>query len=101
MSLLDNDAIRQVTSLPYVIGEEVPPSLGVMEVIDARAGDLKITWDPAKPAEVDAAFETFDALTKKGYAAFALEENGQKGEKLSSFNVNARRIVFVAPVMGG
>jgi hypothetical protein len=106
MSLLNNDDIRKITSLPYHIGAEAPEvdpaTSGMMEIIDSRAGDLKIIWDRSKPAEVDAAMETFEALRAQGYTAFLVKDkDGKQGDKVTSFDPNAERLIFIAPLAGG
>lgn len=106
MSLLNNDDIRKITSLPYHIGAEAPEvdpaTSGMMEIIDSRAGDLKIIWDRNKTTEVDAARSTFDALRAQGYTAFLVKDkDGKQGDKVTSFDPNAERLIFIAPLAGG
>lgn len=64
-------------------------------------GDTKIEWDPTKKDEVEQAKKTFQELTKKGYLAFRLCEEGNRGEQLDKFDKEAERIILVTPMAGG
>lgn len=71
-----------------------------MSVIN-KSGDVKVTWDPAVPAEVDIAREAFNAHKKKGHAMFRVKGLGGQGEKMTEFDPQAERILVVPPVAGG
>lgn len=105
MSLLDNDVIKTITSLPYAMDLPEnfdPTTMGQMVVLDRRAGDLKIIWDRTKPDEVENAKSTFDNLKKKGYAAFQVKDkDGNKGDVVREFDPNIERLIFIAPMAGG
>ncbi len=106
-SLLKDDYVKSVTTLPFYKGDNKPEGfdpkvMSVFEVIDHRAGDVKIMWDRTKTDEVEAAQATFDKLIKKGYAAFLVKDNdGNKGEKITKFDAKAERIIMVSPMAGG
>ena len=64
-------------------------------------GDTKIEWDTDNKDEVKQAERTFKELTKKGYKAFEMCEEGNKGEEMEEFDKEAERIIFVPPMAGG
>lgn len=74
--------------------------IGEMAIMDL-SGDTKVTWDHSKPEEVDAARATFDALRKKGYAAFSVSKDGSKGEQIRTFDPAAERIILAPALVGG
>jgi hypothetical protein len=66
------------------------------------AGDTTISWHSDRSDEVDAARATFEKLTAKGYTAFRSGgKEGQKGEKLKTFDPEAERIILVPRIAGG
>ena len=73
---------------------------GVLEVLD-HTGDTKIEWNPRVQAEVDVAKSTFDSLKAKGYLAYKLDRNGERGEVIRSFDAQAERIVMNPQMQGG
>lgn len=72
----------------------------VMSVMGLE-GDTKTIWDKDKPDEVDAAKIQFDALKKKGYLAFKVDDKGEKGELMREFDPNAQKVIMSPPVIGG
>lgn len=67
-----------------------------------KEGDTKHIWDKSKPAEVEAARDLFNSLTKKGYTAYSVAgEKGDKDKQIREFDPNAERIIFVPPVQAG
>jgi hypothetical protein len=73
---------------------------GEMSILD-RTGDMKVTWDPANPAEVEMARAQFEAAKAKGYAAYTLGEGGATGEVIKKFDPSARRIILRPQMVGG
>lgn len=71
-----------------------------LRVID-HTGDSKLVWDADKDAEVQAAREMYDGLKKKGYAAFGVKKDGEKGKILTEFDPEAEKIIMVPPARGG
>ena len=65
------------------------------------SGDTKIIWDSDNEDEVENAKETFNKLTKKGYAAFSVSKKGDKDEIIKKFDPNAEKIILVPPMAGG
>lgn len=75
--------------------------MGELAVLDGT-GDTKHIWDADKDDEVDAMRTLFDTLKKKGYAIFRVEgKNGEKGEKMKSFDPAAGKMIAVPPIAGG
>ncbi len=64
-------------------------------------GDQKIIWDAGKDIEVEAARDTFDKLTKKGYKAFKVAKKGEAGEMITKFDPALEKIILAAPISGG
>jgi len=64
-------------------------------------GDSKTVWDPKIEDEVEAAENTFDELTEKGYSAFDVKAGGRKGRRMDKFDPEAGKIIMVAPIKGG
>jgi hypothetical protein len=73
---------------------------GQMSVL-GKEGDTKVIWDSDQQAEVDAARAQFDALKKKGYAAFNVKKDGEKGSVMKEFDPDAEKIIMALPVVGG
>lgn len=70
------------------------------EVID-RTGDSKKIWDPNQPVEVEDAERSFTDLTSKGYRAFRVDSDGEKGELMTKFDASAGRVIMVPQMQGG
>lgn len=66
-----------------------------------KTGDTKIIWNPNNTDEVANAKRTFDDLRKKGYVAFSVEKNGDKGTEISTFDPNAEKLILCPPLRGG
>ncbi len=67
-----------------------------------HTGDVKVTWDPAIPAEVDHARKQFNDAKAKGFAGFEMTSDGKKGANhVREFNPQAGRIVMAPPMQGG
>lgn len=73
---------------------------GVMCEMNA-SGDTKVIWDKDSPEEVAAARTTFNSLKAKGFAAFSVKKDGEKGTKISEFDPNAEKIILVPQIAGG
>src|ERR671918_76381 len=89
------------TSFDATFGE-LPEGRHAIAII-GQSGDTKVTWDPARPAEVEAARRQFDELTggKHRYRAFRITDGDGRGEQMEQFDPNARRILLVPPMQGG
>lgn len=64
-------------------------------------GDTKIIWDAEKRAEVEAAEEAFKKLKKKGYLAYSVKRDGEKGQVITEFDPSAEKIILAPPIAGG
>ena len=75
--------------------------MGEMSVMN-RKGDTKTIWNPENKDEVKAAQAQFDDLVKKKkFAAFRVDSDGDKGERITRFDKDAGKIIFVPPMAGG
>lgn len=75
--------------------------MGVMAVMDATAGDVKVIWDPENEDEVAAVQQQFDELRAKGFLAYRVAERGRKGVQLREFDPNAESLILAPPLVGG
>lgn len=66
-----------------------------------REGDLKTVWDPEKPDEVAGAKAQFTAMLAKGYHAYAVKKNGDKGERITEFDPESAKIILAPQMRGG
>ena len=73
----------------------------VMRVMDPKAGDLKVAWDPENTDETDHARKTFDDMRAKGFVAYAVDRKGKKSEVVSAFDPEAEALILTPPVRGG
>jgi hypothetical protein len=71
-----------------------------LHVMD-RTGDTKMQWSPDNPDEVQVAKNTFDKLKKKGYLAYTVRNDGEKGEVIREFDKTAGRIIMAPQLVGG
>jgi hypothetical protein len=72
-----------------------------MEILDPT-GHVTVRWDPDDKAEVATARQTFDEMTKKGYQAFRRgEKKGERGERLTTFDPKAKRVLLFPQLQGG
>lgn len=64
-------------------------------------GDLKTMWDSDNADEVEIARKQFTDLKKKGYLAFKVKKDGDKGEMTDTFDPLAEKLIMAPPVRGG
>lgn len=74
--------------------------MGEMRIISGE-GDTKMLWDPANEDEVAAAEEQFDRLIDKGFKAYRVKKDGEKGKKIKKFDEDAGKIILVPRMVGG
>lgn len=67
----------------------------------APEGDLKTVWDSEQPEEVRAARAQYDSLKAKGYLAFKVKKDGEKGDLIKEFDPEAEKIIMTPPLRGG
>jgi hypothetical protein len=75
-------------------------SQGELSILD-HTGDTKLIWDSNNGDEVSNARETFDKLRKKGFIAYAVKKDGEKGEVLTKFDPTVEKIIMCAAMAGG
>lgn len=71
-----------------------------MEVMDPT-GHTSISWDADVDIEVSIARSAFDEAIKKGYQAFRVRGEDQKGERLTAFDPEAEKILLIPQLKGG
>lgn len=64
-------------------------------------GDSKLMWNSDVAVEVDAAKKMFDDLRGKGYLAFTVKKDGDKGTQITAFDKFAEKIIMAPPLRGG
>lgn len=74
--------------------------MSIMHVMD-RTGDTKVIWSADNPDEVENAKATFDRLKGKGFLAYTVREDGEKGEVIRKFDKTAERIIMAPQLVGG
>lgn len=74
--------------------------MGELRIL-GREGDTKVIWDPSNDDEVEAAEEQFDSLLDKGFLAFSVKKNGEKGKQIRDFDPEAGKVILIPPVVGG
>lgn len=65
------------------------------------AGDHRALWDPSRPDEVAAARSAFDRLRGKGYLAYKVDKQGERGKQISEFDPAAGKLILAPPMQGG
>ena len=64
-------------------------------------GDTKVIWDSENDDEVEAAEAQFDTLIDKGFLAYKVKKDGDKGSKIKKFDSEAGKIIMSPPMQGG
>lgn len=75
--------------------------MGTLAILDKRAGDITVGWDPNSPDEIENAQATFDDLTKKGHLAYVMTKDGKKGIQIKKFDPKHERIILAPALQGG
>jgi len=73
---------------------------GEMSVLGTE-GDTKVIWDSENEDEVENAKKTFNDLKKKGYSAFSVKKNGEKGSRLDKFDSEEEKMILAPALQGG
>jgi len=73
---------------------------GTMKILDAT-GHTTTAWDPAIPAEVEAARAHFNLMTGKGYQAFRVGARGQQSTRMDTFDPSAEQMILAPRLSGG
>lgn len=71
-----------------------------MEVMDPT-GHTSISWDADVEIEVSIARSAFDEAIKKGYQAFEVRGDDQKGARMHTFDPGAEKILLIPQLKGG
>ena len=74
--------------------------MGEMRWLD-ETGDTKLMWDPENEDEVEAAEQQFNKLIKKGFKAFSVKKDGEKGKEIKTFDSDAGKIIMTPGLVGG
>lgn len=90
----------EMTSKQMTAVAKVATAVCQMLVMD-RTGHSSITWDPNTPIEVETARASFDTLIEEGYRAFRIEGDDNQGERMTTFDPRAGKIMMVAHLVGG
>jgi hypothetical protein len=61
-----------------------------------QEGDIKYTWDPNNPEEVEAARSHFNDLKAKGFLIFKMKR-WSRNEQVEDFDPRQGRLMFQAP----
>lgn len=85
-----------------VVTEETVAGIvdGVIMVLDG-SGDSRFMWSKDNPDEISAAKKTFKRLKEKGYLAYTVRANGDKGEVIQEFDPTAEKIIMAPQLVGG
>jgi hypothetical protein len=62
---------------------------------------LKLTWSADNREEVATARRMFDEQRKKGWIAYTVKRNGEKGSVIREFDPDAEMIIMSEPLVGG
>ena len=67
-----------------------------------KEGDTKLLWNKKNKDEVENARRTFDKFVKeKRFVAFSISKMGRKSKKVTEFDPNIQKLIFVPPIAGG
>lgn len=81
--------------------DEVDPARhGTLEVLTG-GGDVKKLWDRNNADEVADARRSFEELTGKGFAAFAVAKGGGREGRMTAFDPAAEGYILVPQIRGG
>lgn len=71
-----------------------------MQIMDPT-GHTTVNWDPNNTEEVATAKLTFEQLTGNGYYAFRLSNHGGRGERITTFDPQAKQMILAPQLVGG
>ena len=99
--------VLQVEGIMSALTTESPEDIAALEAgkhvlcIMDRTGDTRIMWDPHRPDEVATAKSAFDEAIKRGMRAYAVDEEGQKGEQIKKWDATKGKIIMAPALVGG
>ena len=80
--------------------ENLPDDIGCFAQMGSE-GDIKYTWNPKNPEEVQAARDHFNDLKARGYLIFKIQRRKnfrpRASDRVESFQPNQKGLVFRAP----
>lgn len=79
---------------------EVAANTGMLSVMGTD-GDSRIMWNRDNRDEVEAARAHFNKLRDKGYIAWTVKGDSNKGNQIHEFDANLERIIMSPRVVGG
>jgi hypothetical protein len=71
-----------------------------MQIMDPT-GHTTVAWEQGDTAEVEVARTTFDEMTRKGYQAFRVGKNGERGTRMTAFDPAAEEMLLIPQLVGG
>lgn len=74
--------------------------MGQLRIMDGQ-GDTKLIWDADNDDEVANARRTFDDLLAKGFTAYDVKNDADKGERVRKFDADAEKLILVPRMAGG
>jgi hypothetical protein len=72
----------------------------VLAILD-RDGDTKITWEEGNETDVEHARRAFEDHQRKGYTAYKTDRQGNRAERMTTFDPKAERMILVPRMAGG
>jgi hypothetical protein len=75
-------------------------AMGEMRELCSK-GDTKLIWNPDNNEEVKAAKSHFRKLLDKGFRAFSVKKDGEKGKQIKDFDPAMEMIIMVPAIAGG
>ena len=66
-----------------------------------QPGDSKLVWSSSNQDEVSAARKMFQDLKAKGFLAYSVKKDGDKGSVVREFDSEAEKIIMTPPLVGG
>lgn len=82
------------------VSEVLEEGQSCLYVLDG-SGDSRFMWSKENPDEIAAAKKQFKALKEKGYIAYKVNDQGNKGEVLREFDPTAEKVIMAPQLVGG
>jgi hypothetical protein len=94
-----------IPELLRVVDDVVPPPKhGIFHIVNWKDGDKRVVWDSDSLAEIRAAKEMFDDLTKQGLKPYKVGVGGKaSSDEMKEFDPMAEQVIFlpIKMAMGG
>lgn len=85
---------------PDAVAEPKEKPAHTLRIMDGT-GDLRLNWDSEKASEIESVRKVFDEKKKKGYKAYHVKKDGEKGRLMSTFDPDAELIIMAPALQGG